>query len=349
MSSKSQLGQFFTTNYQYILAGMKIPKNKNVVEPFCGNGDLLPFMKQFTPKQIECYDIDPKHAYVSKRDTLQNGIPHPGYTNKYVITNPPYLAKNKSKGDKKVFELYKQDDLYKCFIRSFLSPTQHGSPKGGVIIVPLNLWCSVRKADAKLRQQFIEQYKIMRVNVFEEKVFDDTGYTVCSIQFKQRDCVAFASVKIPMHFYPSRDSTIIKLCKDNNYTIGGEIYKLEQTRSFKVQRATTKNKNSPGLTNISVKCIDDSATSKLGLKIVSNDDRYIDETKKLSSRSYATLVINPPISLERQKQIVDQFNAYLGKMRCKYYSLFLTNYRESNRKRISFILVFKIVNFLLKK
>ena len=38
--SKSQLGQFFTTNYEYIL--QTGPSDVScVVEPFVGNGDLL--------------------------------------------------------------------------------------------------------------------------------------------------------------------------------------------------------------------------------------------------------------------------------------------------------------------
>jgi len=45
--SKKQLGQFYTTNYEYILSNMKIPNDvKTIVEPFVGNGDLLKFIKK---------------------------------------------------------------------------------------------------------------------------------------------------------------------------------------------------------------------------------------------------------------------------------------------------------------
>ena len=44
--SKSQLGQFYTTNYEYILSNMEIPQYVNtIIEPFVGNGDLLNFIK----------------------------------------------------------------------------------------------------------------------------------------------------------------------------------------------------------------------------------------------------------------------------------------------------------------
>ena len=46
------------------------------------------------------------------------------------------------------------------------------------------------------------------------------------------------------------------------------------------------------MTNILLKCIDDNVNSQLGFKMVSDKDRFVDETEKLSARSYATLNIN---------------------------------------------------------
>ena len=88
----------------------------------------------------------------------------------------------------------------------------------------------------------------------------------------------------------------------------------------------------------------------MGFKIVSDKDRYIDNTEKLSARSYATLVINKSLTLQKQEDLVDEMNKFIKEKREKYNSLFLTNYRESNtiaRKRISFELAFKICNYIL--
>ena len=88
----------------------------------------------------------------------------------------------------------------------------------------------------------------------------------------------------------------------------------------------------------------------MGFKLVNNNEIYIDNTDKLSARSYATLVINKSLSLEQQKNLVEKMNTYIKNQRDKYNSLFLTNYRESNtiaRKRISFDLAFKICNYVL--
>ena len=102
-------------------------------------------------------------------------------------------------------------------------------------------------------------------------------------------------------------------------------------------------------TNILLKAIDDNENSKIGLEIVKDDEIYYG---KITSRTYATLVIEPEINKETQQLLVSDFNEYLNKMRTKYNSLFLTNYRESKkiaRKRISFDLVYSIVGMFLVK
>ena len=338
--SKKQLGQFYTTNYKYILSNMEIPKGiKTIIEPFVGNGDLLNFITDKNKYNIETYDIDPKNANTTKRDTLENP---PIYTNKFILTNPPYLARNKSK-NKDLYNKYHCNDLYKCFIINIIT----NICLGGIIIVPVNFICSIRKSDTELRKKFLEIYSIKTVNIFEEKVFDDTSYAVCSIYFvKKTNHLAH----IRLFIYPSGKEMEIDLTTENNYSIGGEIYNIPQNPQYKVQRATKKTIIKTNITNILLKCIDDNINSQLGFKVVEDKDIFIDETAKLSARSYASLVINTPLTLEQQKTLVDKMNNYIKKNREKYNSLFLTNYRESNtiaRKRISFELAFKICNYIL--
>ncbi len=334
---KKDLGQFYTTNYEYILSNMSIPdKVVSIIEPFAGKGDLLSFIKDKSKYNIEIYDIDPKYPDTIKRDTLKNP---PDYRNKFVLTNPPYLARNKNKNNKELYDKYNCNDLYKCFIINLID----GDCCGGIIIIPLNFISSIRKADIDLRKRFINKYSIVLINIFEEQVFDDTSYSVCSIYFKEKE-----TEKVKICIYPSKSEIEIELTDFNNYTIGGEIYNLEQNSKYKVERATKETKEN--ITNILLKCIDDNINSQLGFKIVSDKDRYIDNTEKLSARSYATLVINKSLTLQKQEDLVDEMNKFIKEKREKYNSLFLTNYRESNtiaRKRISFELAFKICNYIL--
>ena len=345
-SNKKQLGQFFTKNYDYILQTMKIPENvKNIIEPFTGDGDLLNFFeKDKNNYSLECYDIEPKHSYIIKQDTIQNP---PDYNNKFIITNPPYLARNKS-SNKVLFDKYDVNDLYKCFIKEIITKPAIG----GIIIVPLNFWSSIRNNDIDLRKLFLEIYTITIINIFEEKVFDDTTYTVCSFQFTRRTNTEsnIESNTIHITLYPSKKKIESVLTNNNNYMIGGEIYNLPTKNKYKITRLTSKNKSKQN-TNISVKCIDDNKDSKIGLSFEENKDNlYVDDTPNQSARTYATLIIEPSIDITMQKQLVLKFNTYLHKKREKYNSLFLSNYRESKdiaRKRISFDLVYLITTYIL--
>jgi len=330
---KGDLGQFYTTNYKYILESMEIPANAEcIIEPFAGSGELLGFLENIGKYTIELYDIDPKYHGTIQQDTLKYP---PSYEDKFVLTNPPYLARNKSK-NKELYDIYNCNDLYKCFIRCLIKTPCIG----GIMILPLNFISSIRKADIVLRKDFLNVYTINQINIFEEKVFEDTSCSVCSILFEKKQ------TKTPIRciLFPSRKEIELLLSQENNFTVGGEIYNL--TGPFKIQRATHQNiEGSNFITNILLKCIDD--TSPLGFTLVDNTDKFIDNTPNLSARSYATVVLEIELSIEKQTLLVEKMNSYIREQRNKYHSLFLSNYRELNRKRISFELAFRICNFFL--
>ena len=340
MSNKKSLGQFYTTNYSYILQNLYIPEYViNIIEPFAGKGDLLPFIANNVEYNIECYDISPQQDYIILQDTIK--FP-PNYNNKFIITNPPYLARNKSQ-NKELYDKYGVNDLYKCFIKELIINTCIG----GIIIIPLNFWCSIRHNDIELRKLFLSKYNVLLLNIFEEQVFDDTTYTICSFQFELSNN---NNNELNIMIHPSKNIIKTILNDNNNYIIGGEIYKLKLTNKYKITRLTKKNKEQAN-TNILVKCLDDNINNQICLSYVNDQDIFIDETSNLTARTYATLIISPPIDRNKQKELVIKFNNYFSSYRLKYNSLFLTNYRESKdiaRKRISFELVYNIVEYILE-
>jgi hypothetical protein len=325
--------------------GMSYPStDTKIIEPFAGNKDMIQFIKN-NKNNIIYYDIEPLHDDITEQDTLLNP---PNYNNAYIITNPPYLARNKSK-NKQLYELYNVNDLYKCFLKSICNP--NNIPLGGIIIIPFNFWCSIRKNDCSLRKLVLQHFQILRVNVFEEQVFDDTSYTVCCIQFN-KNINKNTNYTIPFIFYPSKDSYDFICSKDNDMIIGGEIYQLPQQSSISINRLKQSDieNNTIGITNIKVFCLDTNQKKPIRMEFVKDDDRFIDTTKKSSERSFATLLIQPPISIRRQKRLIEQFNTYINDYREQYKSLFLSNYRDSSdmcRKRISYKLVYTITNYLL--
>lgn len=335
MTRKKSLGQFYTTNYEYILQNLAIPSRARVIEPFAGQGDLLPFIQAVRPKSIEMYDLEPKAAGIVKRDTL---LEPPSYHDKFVVTNPPYLARNKS-CEKAIYDKYGMNDLYKCFMKQLITDR----PAGGILIIPLNFFSSIREADVSLRGDFLSVFNIVHLNIFEQQVFDDTSCTVVSFQFTRAK--EPGSKAVPVRVLPCGKQFSVELTSENRFTFGGEIYGLPVNEAYTITRLTSKNLDKPW-TNILVKCIDDNQTRQINFSVVDDETVYVDRTPNTSARTYATLIIEPPLSIEQQEALTTRCNELLNGYRERYHSLFLTNYRESKdiaRKRISFDLVYRLV------
>lgn len=331
MTKKKQLGQFFTKNSEYIVGNLIdiFPDDSTIVDPFCGEGDLLKMVKKYN---IIGYDIDKKIKGVIQQDTLNNP---PDYKNKWIITNPPYLSRNKNK-NKLLYDKYELNDLYKISIKTIMDC------EGGVIIIPLNFFSG---DDYKLRNEFLTNFKIIRMNIFEETVFDDTDYTVCSFSFiknKQEEQI------IESTFFPSKKSIKYEVNLKSNFILGNEFFNIIKKGNFLKIKRLVKDKNDliPN-SYIYLRSID-TGTNDGRISLSINKDYFY---AKESDRTFATLILDKQYNLDEQRLICDKFNEIIEYYRDMYNSLFLTNYRNSSksyaRKRISFDMVYSLVSYII--
>ena len=191
MSKKKELGQFFTTNSEYICGDLIdiFPNNAKVIDLFAGNWDLLNLLvekrnakikinwDEFNSKQIEefrviGYDIDPKNEHTLRNDSFKKLIELKG---KWVFLNPPYMALNNN-DDKTYYKKYNTDDLYKIAVKLVKNC------EGGIFILPLNFFSQTRD---DLKKDFFSCFIIKKLKIFEEQVFKDTTYTVCAFSFEK--------------------------------------------------------------------------------------------------------------------------------------------------------------------
>ena len=330
-TEKKELGQFYTKNAEYIVGNLLsiFPSTATIVDPFAGEGDLirlLPF------SVIEEYDIDPKRGTTIRQDTLLNP---PNYKSKWILTNPPYLARNKTK-NKMLFNKYQLDDLYKISIKTIIGC------KGGVLIVPINFF-SCR--DGSVRNQFLNNYRVIKVNVFEEQIFSDTTYTICSFSFVEKS-FAEVSSSVSFTFFPSLENKDIQISEENSYIIGNEIYNLPKGR-VRVSRLLKDKESSGYISNIKLYAID-SGSNKGRIRLEYEPDHFYG---KSTDRGFATLVFSEELTHSEELSIIWKFNENLEKYRERYHSLFLTNFRNSTvsyaRKRIDFDLAYRIISNLL--
>jgi hypothetical protein len=341
--SKKQLaGQFYTTRCDYILNGLPLPiqSSDRAIEPFAGTGDLLNWLTKNAPSlRVEAYDIDPKRDDILKRNTLMDP---PDYKNAFVITNPPYLARNKCP-DKTAFDKYNTNDLYKCFMHSVAECA------AGIFIIPAGFFLSPRDIDARCRSQFLSNYRLLQVKYFEETVFEDTPTTVVAFSF-ERSPVKLTEQSVEWVSMPSGERKSFHMRSENDWIIGGDIYNLPVNPRVKAFRYVEGNvlKADEQLTEMTL-CALDSGTEN-GRICLEYKPGYVYPAKDCS-RSYATICIHgATLNAAQQQRICNQFNELVEKKRQETWSLFLPQYRESKeyaRKRIPFELAYRIVQHLL--
>ena len=314
-----------------------------IIEPFAGKGDLLDWLesnKNTLP--LELYDIDPKREDIVQRDTLMDP---PNYKDAWILTNPPYLARNKSER-KEVFDKYDTNDLYKCFIASLV---QQEPCTGGILIIPAGFFLSPRDIDVRCRASFLSNYKLVKVKYFEEQVFPDTTTTVVAFAF-ERSPTILDEQSVEWISLPSGDRKTFKMTADNDWIIGGDIYKLPVPVGVRVRRHVEGQplKDDEQRTFMTLSALDSGTQG--GRICLEYKEGYVYPAKDCS-RTYATLCIQgKTLSPEDQMTLCSKFNELVEKKRSETWSLFLPQYRESKeyaRKRIPFELAYTIVAHLL--
>lgn len=365
---KKQLGQFFTTNSSYILQGFeKFVRGKIVSDPFAGNQDLVKWSKQNGCKSAIGFDFDRK--YINNKNIFFNDSINSPKGYKFVCTNPPYLHKNKA--DKKTKERFFSgknsifEDLYQVSIHSLLNCEE------GIIIIPLNFLCA--ENSKKIRDLFFEKFKIIKLNIFSEKVFEDTTYNVISFYFKRKKIKSEVN-KIEATIFPQRKKIFFTIEKRYNWQFGGEFINcikrtknnlgifrltedylksgeyeiklaLQDIKDRKLFKISKDLKKSLENNILFLRAID----SKNGRKIQLEDIRKYGIkglVGKNTSRNLAHLIFQKEISIKEQEDLMKKFNNELNKNRNQYFSFFLTNFRDNNRKRMSFDLAYKLLNYI---
>lgn len=312
----------YTTKAQEICSNLiqYVPNNVQLIEPFVGDGDLLSL---FPEHNWETYDIEEKTGSVIQ-DTL---LMPPNYVGKWVITNPPYLAKNKA-NDKTIFNKYKTDDLYKATLLSILNS------EGGILIIPTNFLTDEKTGP--IRTQFLNQFKILEMNIFTEPVFLTTTYSVCSFAFQRKNNEASAQT-FKININPAKTQVDITIYPEYDYRIAGEFYhSLSNTKN--IFGRLVGNTSSDYITNIKLYALD---TRNERIRVEFEPNPYIGKT---TDRVYATFTCSKTLTQEQEKFLVSEFNKQLEDFREKYHDLSMTNYRDYNRKRIGFTFAYQLLS-----
>lgn len=314
----------YTTESEMICGNLihYIPNDAQLIEPFVGGEDLV---QLFPNHKWETYDIDNTTNAQFYQDTLINP---PDYKNKWVITNPPFLAKNKAV-DKYIFNLYNTDDLYKAFLLSILES------EGGIVIVPTNFLSDERTAE--IRKKFFDRFEILELNIFTIPVFKTTTYSVCSFAFQRAKLESERHIKC--NILPNNITYNISLYECYNYRLGGDILNKVENHNNYFGRLTATTPKNKFITNIKLYGLD-TRNERIH---VSFEDPFMG---KSTDRVYATFVCDMEIPEDTQKEMVKCFNEKFEQFRLDTFDLALTNYRDYNRKRVGFDFAYRFLSMV---
>jgi hypothetical protein len=319
-NSKQALGQYFTSNADRILSGFeKYVMGKTVIDPFAGAWDLLYWAKNHGANKVKAYDIDPKVENTVFNDSLLNP---PEYSNALVVTNPPYLSANKSKGKyKDIYAKWQQSDLYKCFLASL---SKRGANEA-IVIIPSNFFC---ESNIKARTELFSEYDILFAKYWRERVFDDATTGVCAFYLKRRKVLNPRVQNFNCLLLPENIEVDMHLEGDYGYIHGGaELASLN--KQYKFEKATTN--HDVVNTKIVVGCID-GGKYDLGFHI--NEGTPI-KTAKTVITTFQVNTVGFELSDIQQRNVVTLANQRLYDMRKAYYSMFLSNYMGATQKIMS--------------
>lgn len=317
-SHKQELGQYFTTNSDYILSGFEdVVLGKVVIDPFAGGKDLLNWGEMNGSVGSVGYDIEPKDDDIIQNDSIANP---PSYADTILVSNPPYLSKNKFKGDKSVFEYWGQNDLYKCHLASLADDCDEG-----LIILPSNFLC---ESSAKARSKLFETHYIVKAKYWNTPVFEDatTGITVIHIR---RGRMPYQKFEV---FHGSDNFTFEMILESQySYLHGKDFFDIINKASGKLKVIKTDKGMPKPNTNIVVGLLDNGKWPS-GLSYNEGDPIYC------SPKSFTTYQLTLPdiyLNEEQQRHVVSKFNSTLRYNREKYHDMFLSNYMGPKQKILS--------------
>lgn len=333
-NTQQRFGQYHTTNADKILEGYEsVVRGKEVIDPFAGGHDLLNWAMKHGASKKHAYDLLPKDDETIQNDSLRNP---PDYSNKILISNPPYLSRNKCKDEKDVFDQWNQTDYYKCHLASL---ADHQCQEA-LIIIPSNFFSESRDS---ARRMLFENFYIISAKYWTEPAFENTDHSICVIHVKKGN----KNIQnFEMLLMPDNEVISVSLEKSYNYLHGKDFFDYinNADKDFLVQK-TDKGMLPPN-TKIVVGLLDNGKWQS-GLSI-NNTGKDI----YCNPKSFTTYQVTLPqydLTYEQQVSIVEMFNQKMDCYRKKYHILFLANYMGPKQKILSRTYVNKLMNVVMKE
>lgn len=356
MDKKSYLGQFFTSNVDFILKDFEhLVLDKNIYDPFAGIGFLLSWAQRNKAKSIKGSDIDTQ-LLNNMPDNMKNII---GFNDSlanieysdFVLTNPPYLRSFLSAYNTEF------ENLFSLAIEKIID----SKTKEGILIIPVNFISA--ESNHKIRKLFFEKYEITKLVYFDTVVFNDTTVNVIAFHFKLRaklqeklelECnnkIYNLTMKDYSIYHPDlndiyKQKNILNCTKlvDHNLIEGKNKIKVAFKKISNITEISVNDEYYEKIKNniMFLNCVD---SIKTPINVQNIKDYGVDAfISTENQRVFASIFVD--LSVKQQEELIPIINNKLNEIRNDTFSMFLSNFRDRNRKRIAFDLFYKLINWV---
>lgn len=318
---KREFGQYFTTESSWLKPHIEShlqslsKRYATCFDPFAGDGHLLDVAKKFNFSIIGC-DIDNSICANNKwdqNDSLLNLDVHKGT---FILTNPPYLAKNSAKrlGSEMVSYfsrdvLNKQaDSEYKVLNDLFKIAITKGIEK-----YDDSIWIVPESGIQDLEKLPLWKKNLHSVTILENNPFDDTEHPVCIMIF-------------------SRSNPKQEVWK-NDVQLGHwtDLYQLHQDFAQNVSKHLSMNFNEKH-GNLGFRAVDgtrEDGTMKIKF-CLADELGYPRKSIKISSRHLTYISVD--LGDEELSNVISLANQLIDDYRAMTHDVFLTAFMGNNKQ-----------------
>ena len=185
------------------------------------------------------------------------------------------------------------------------------------------------------------RYSVLKINVFEQAIFNYVDITTCAFQFELRNSTSLTN-KTEIIFFPDKKIKKVFLHEEMKSIVALDCLE-NKNHNIIVQRFVKD--FCLHKTNIVVYCID-GLYKKIHAKMVKPEDI---PNQSNTTRSFFIVCVNKLLSNEEQQVLVNSFNDALYVMRKQHSSLIFPYFLGLGRKRIPFDVAFTLLANLINE
>lgn len=314
-----------------VFRGFSLPQATHVVDPFATPESLDHLRTLRLP--IEEVEDD---AFLSP----------PSYEGALVVTVVPHGTATDAEG-RAIVDKYKENDFYKCFLRSALTL----GCAGLWVCLPLSFFLGLNGTG--LRRDFLSQFRVVAASLFHGNVLRYDACSYVAVCF-HRSATPLTEQVVPWTLWPgggaaAAETRHFPIRKADDWIFCADLYSLQRNQVIKVTRFLSDNPvpDDTQVTGLVLHAIDGGA---LNARIRMRVDRA-KQYGSATSKNVTTLCVKGRVLTEaQQEQVAEAWTLLVEELRQERWGLFLSALDDQttySRKRIGYKLAFLLTEHVV--